>query len=61
MARTKKNPDINLLSRDFQSIRSDLESFLQAFYPEVWKDFNVTSPGMALVDLNAYVGDLLSC
>jgi len=60
MARTKKNPDINLLSRDFQSIRSDLESFLQAFYPEVWKDFNVTSPGMALVDLNAYVGDLLS-
>ena len=36
------------------------EVFLRAFYPEVWKDFNVTSPGMALVDLNAYVSDLLS-
>jgi hypothetical protein len=60
MARTNKNPKVSLLSRDFQSIRSDLETFLQAFYPEVWKDFNVTSPGMALVDLNAYVGDLLS-
>ena len=60
MARTEKNPKINLLSRDFQSIRQDLEVFLQAFYPEVWKDFNVTSPGMALVDINAYVADLLS-
>ena len=43
MARTVKNPEINLLSRDFQSIREDLEVFLQEFYPEVWKDFNVTS------------------
>lgn len=60
MARTEKNPKVNLLSRDFQSIRNDLETFLKAFYPEVWKDFNVTSPGMALVDLNAYVADLLS-
>lgn len=58
MARPKR-PEVNLLSRDFESIRNDLNNFLKAFYPDVWKDFNVASPGMALVDLNAYVSELL--
>jgi hypothetical protein len=51
---------INYLSRDFQTIRTDLINYLKAFFPEQWQDFNVTSPGMALIELNAYVGDLLS-
>ncbi len=55
-----KKVQVNYLNRDFQSIRDDLQVYLQAYYPEVWKDFNVTSPGMALVDIVAYVGDLLS-
>lgn len=53
-------PQINYLSRDFNSISADLEAFLKAFYPDDWKDFNVASVGMALVDINAYVSDLLS-
>jgi len=57
---TKKKVQVNYLSKDFASIRNDLEIYLKAYYPEVWKDFNVTSPGMALVDIAAYVGDLLS-
>lgn len=51
---------VNYLSRDFNSIRGDLVNYLKTFFPEQWQDFNVTSPGMALLELNAYVGDLLS-
>jgi len=53
-------PQINYLSRDFESISKDLEAFLKAFFPDDWKDFSVASAGMALVDINAYVTDLLS-
>ena len=51
---------INYLSRDYQAIRQDLITYLKNFYPDQWQDFNVASPGMAMVDLNAYVGDILS-
>jgi hypothetical protein len=51
---------VNYLSQDFTSIRADLINYLKAFFPEQWQDFNVASPGMALLELNAYVGDLLS-
>ena len=51
---------VNYLSRDFNSIRKDLDQYLRLFYPNEWQDFNIASPGMALVDLNAYVADLLS-
>ncbi len=50
---------INYLSRDYTSIRQDLITYLKSFFPEQWQDFNVASPGMALVELNAYVSDLL--
>src|SRR3989344_5372162 len=56
----QKNVTVNYLSRDFTSIKSDLVNYLKTFFPEQWQDFNVTSPGMALLELNAYVGDLLS-
>lgn len=55
-----QNVKVNYLSRDYASIRQDLINYLKAFFPEQWQDFNVTSPGMALLELNAYVGDLLS-
>lgn len=55
-----QNIQVNYLSRDFASIRQDLINYLRAFFPEQWQDFNVASPGMALLELNAYVGDLLS-
>ena len=51
---------VNYTSRDYVSIRQDLINYLRTFFPDQWQDFNVASPGMALVELNAYVGDLLS-
>lgn len=55
-----KNVQVNYISRDYSTIRQDLINYLKAFFPDQWQDFNVTSPGMALLELNAYVGDLLS-
>ena len=51
---------INYLSRDFYNVRNDLINYLKAFFPEQWQDFHIASPGMALVEINAYVADLLS-
>lgn len=48
------------LKRDFNTIRDDIEQVLKIYFPEQWQDFNVASAGMALVDLLAYVSDLLS-
>jgi hypothetical protein len=48
------------LKRDFETIRKDIESVLKVYFPNEWQDFNVASAGMALVDLLAYVSDLLS-
>jgi hypothetical protein len=48
------------LKRDFDTIRTDIEGLLKVYFPNEWQDFNVASAGMALVDLLAYVSDLLS-
>jgi hypothetical protein len=48
------------LKRDFETIRKDIESVLKVYFPNEWQDFNVASAGMALIDLLAYVSDLLS-
>lgn len=50
----------NYLNRDFDTISADIEKILKVYFPEEWQDFNVSSAGMALVDLLAYVSDLLS-
>ncbi len=55
-----QKPKINYLSRDYTTIRQDLVNYLKVMYPDQWQDFNIASPGMAMVDLNAYVSDLLS-
>jgi hypothetical protein len=48
------------LNRDFNAIRDDLMNLLKIYYPDQYQDFNAVSIGMSLVDLMAYVGDLLS-
>lgn len=51
---------IKYTSRDFGSMRDDLISFAQAYYPSIYRDFNEASPGMMFVEMSAYVGDVLS-
>lgn len=51
---------INYLSRDFSSVRGELEKFSKQYYPELSDDWNDSSVGSWIMDLVASVGDELS-
>jgi len=55
-----KKPAINYTSRDFNSIREDLESYVKRYYPDNYRDFTEASFGSMMLDTVAYVGDMLS-
>ena len=52
--------DINYLSKDFESIKADLIDYVKRHFPNDWRDFNDASGGIALLELMAYVGDVLT-
>jgi len=52
--------NIKYTSKDFNSIKSDLIDYTKSYFPDTYKDFNETSPGMMLIELSSYVGDVLS-
>jgi hypothetical protein len=51
---------INYTSRDFESIKNDLENYAKRYYPTTFKDFSEASFGALMLDMVAYVGDQLS-
>lgn len=52
--------EIKYLNKDFTGFKSDLISFIKTYYPNTWTDFNEANPGMIMLELAAYVGDVLS-
>ena len=52
--------NVNYTSKDFSSIKQDLIDYTKSYFPDTYKDFNETSPGMMLIELSSYVGDVLS-
>jgi len=60
LSEQKNVRDINYLSKDFDSIKSDLINLIKQNYPDSWSDFNESSGGMAMLEMVAYVGDVLS-
>ena len=52
--------NINYTSKDFSTIKADLIEYTKSYFPDTYKDFNETSPGMMLIELTSYVGDVLS-
>ena len=52
--------NINYTSKDFSTIKADLIEYTKSYFPNTYKDFNETSPGMMLIELTSYVGDVLS-
>ena len=57
---TKQVADVNYLSKDFDSIKSDLIDYLRRYFPDDYQDFNEASGGMAILELLAYIGDSMS-
>jgi len=55
-----KNSNVNYSGRDFNDLKSSLIDYSKSYFPNIYRDFNETSPGMMLLELNAYVGDVLN-
>lgn len=51
---------INYDARNFADVRAELISYIKQYYPALFSDFNDSSVGMMLLELNAAVGDMLS-
>ena len=56
----KRTPPIKYTSRDFDSIKRDLVEYAKRYYPDTHKDFSEASFGAMMVDMTAYIGDILS-
>lgn len=50
---------ITYLTKDYEGFRADLINLIPAVLPE-WTDFSDSDPGIALIELFAYIGDILS-
>jgi hypothetical protein len=55
-----KESNINYLNKDFTALKESLMDYAKSYFPNTYRDFNETSPGMMLLEMNAYVGDVLS-
>lgn len=53
-------PVINYTARDFATILDQLEQFVQATRPTDWTDFFESNLGQTLMELAAFVGDIVS-
>ena len=55
-----KTSNVNYLDRDFGQLKSALMQYAKAYFPNTYRDFNETSPGMMFIEMAAYVGDVLN-
>ena len=56
----KRTVSISYTSREFDSIKADLLSYVKRYYPNTFRDFNEASFGSLMIDTVAYIGDILS-
>ena len=55
-----KTSNVNYIGRDFNDLKTSLMQYTKSYFPNTYKDFNETSPGMMLLEMSAYVGDVLN-
>ena len=55
-----KESNVNYLNKDFTQLKESLINYSKSYFPNTYRDFNETSPGMMLMEMSAYVGDVLS-
>ena len=54
------NREVKYVNKDFGELRSALINHAKNYFPQAYNDFNEASPGMMLIELSSYVGDVLS-
>ena len=52
--------NINYINKDFVTLKNNLIEYAKTYFPNTYQDFNETSNGMMLIEMGAYVGDVLS-
>ena len=52
--------NVNYLNKDFVTLKNNLIEYAKTYFPNTYQDFNETSTGMMLIEMGAYVGDVLS-
>lgn len=61
LSTSRNSPVVDFTSSDFDSLKQDMQSYAQsAFAGAGWTDFNTLQPAVMLVDIVAYLGDLLT-
>jgi len=54
----KKN--LVYLNKDFTEFRNSLVNYARTYFPTTYNDFSPSSPGMMLIEMASYVGDVMS-
>lgn len=52
--------DIKYINKDFTGFKNALIQYAKNYFPEVYNDFSEASPGNMIIEMAAYVGDVLS-
>jgi len=55
-----RNKEINYLSKDFTQFRRNLIEYAKTYFPDTYNDYNESSPGMMIIEMASFVGDVLS-
>jgi len=55
-----ESKEIQYLNKDFDSFKEKLIDFSKTYYPNTYNDFDENSPGLMLIEMASYVGDVLS-
>ena len=56
----KNRPVIKYTSKEYTSIKKDLEQYVKINYPDIYKDFSDNSFGSIMLEGVSYIGDMLS-
>ena len=57
---SQQSRKIKYLNKDFDSLKQRLLEFAETYYPDTYNDFNEASPGLMLIEMASYVGDVLN-
>ena len=56
----RKDTTVKYVNKDFEGFKLDLMRYAQAHFSGSYQDFNESSPGMMMLELQAYIGDVLA-
>ena len=52
--------NLTYLNKDFTEFRNSLINYSRTYFPTTYNDFSPSSPGMMLIEMASYVGDIMS-